>query len=69
MTESDKISIAAFDAWQRAHNAQFYLLIAYRHGDKDNAKRARDYLAGAIAALDAVLLDQPEAPAPISVET
>ena len=70
MSESDKISIAAFDAWQRAHNAQFYLLIAYRHGDKDNAKRAIDHLATAASALKAALAGQPEAiePAPIRVK-
>ena len=68
MTKFDKISSAAFEAWQHANTAQFSLLMAYRHGDKDNAKIARDYLASAAAALDAALADQPETPAPISVE-
>ena len=65
MTESDKISRAAFEAWQHANSAQVFLLMAHRFGGKDSAKIARVYLASAVATLDAMLADQP---APISVE-
>ena len=65
MTEFDKISTATFEAWQHANTAQFHFLIAYRFGEQGNARLARQELKKAVAALDAVLADQP---APISVE-
>ena len=65
-----EIQSLLYEAWQAANQSQFWLLMAYRHGDKSNVKRARDYLAIAVAVLDAALADQPEviAPAPIRVE-
>ena len=65
MNESDKISTAAFEAWQHANTAQFHFLIAYRFGEPNSARLARQELKKAVAALDAVEADQP---APISVE-
>lgn len=52
MTDTEN---AAFEAWQFANSASFRLLVTYKYGGKDNAKIARDYLASAVAALDAVL--------------
>jgi hypothetical protein len=47
---------AAFEAWQSQHAATFHLLMAHKYGAKDSAQIARDYLAQAVARLDAVLV-------------
>lgn len=52
MTDTEN---AAFEAWQFANSASFHLMMTYKYGDKYSSKIARDYLASAVAALDAVL--------------
>ena len=44
---------AAFKAHTRLENAQFYLMLAYKHGSRDTLTRARQSLESAIAIIDA----------------
>lgn len=46
---------AAFAAWQQTNNAQFNLLMGNLHGFSHDIISAREYLAKAVAALDAVI--------------
>ena len=49
------IEKAASDAANKVDTAQFWLRIAYKHGNAYDATRARDALASALAALDVAI--------------
>lgn len=53
--EVERISCAAFNAWQRLNTADSRVLLAYKHGDKGSLKDARDLIAAALATIDAAL--------------
>lgn len=49
---------AAFNAHTRLENAQFYLMLVYKHGCRNTLMRAREALEIAIAIIDATENDQ-----------
>ena len=49
---------AAMKAHTRLENAQFYLMLVYKHGSKDTLMKAREALETAIAIIDATENDQ-----------
>jgi hypothetical protein len=51
-----KITDAAFALWQEMQSAEFYVLMAYKHGDAKNLRIARERLAD--AALDALKAEE-----------
>jgi hypothetical protein len=52
MTDHKQIVDAAFEAWQDVNQAQFYLLMGFKHGAADHLATARAKLAAAVEIID-----------------
>lgn len=52
---------AAFRAHVKADSVNFYLMLAYRYGERDTLEKARDQLTAALVTLNAALEAEQEA--------